>query len=581
MNYKKLQDVLRMCIYLMAIFGVMYLTGRLVYQYIRYAQENQAGEDVGSEKQLQEGKTVGNDEQIQAREYVGDNEWVQISETIENDGENETEAAAGNEKENETEEFAGNEKQNETGEIAGKDKQKDIRVQLLSGNYKSRYHTEVTVTSDTAFQVIWNRADENGETAEAQKKTYEAGACFGVTAAEMGEDDEICIQTGKLYQSEEKGNTGSDQGSSMEDDSSELDRTLRITSFTRADGYPEYCGKLYLYRDENGMILVNELPIETYLYSVVSSEIPSGYPLEAQMAQAVCARTYALKCMGRARESGALADLDDSVSWQVYNNYRSSEISREAVDLTAGEMLETEEALYYSTSCLSEHCEELDTDEAFAAFLKEVPNEEAEYGSPWVRWNTAIDSQTILNNLLQKYDFAADGIDQILVTERSGNGQVQKIKIVCGDRKIEIEGEYQIRNVLSPENTVIRLLDGSEVEQMRMLPSAYFIVDHNESNAVNSAGEDETDNKVEDTDRITGEMDTETEGYDVIHSGYAETESEVLEDSVKVVYISGGGYGHGIGMSQCGAAAMAAAGADYREILEYYYGAELFQGYER
>ena len=31
------------------------------------------------------------------------------------------------------------------------------------------------------------------------------------------------------------------------------------------------------------------------------------------------------------------------------------------------------------------------------------------------------------------------------------------------------------------------------------------------------------------------------------------------------------GYGHGIGMSQWGAAAMAAAGADYTEILKHYY----------
>ena len=31
------------------------------------------------------------------------------------------------------------------------------------------------------------------------------------------------------------------------------------------------------------------------------------------------------------------------------------------------------------------------------------------------------------------------------------------------------------------------------------------------------------------------------------------------------------GYGHGVGMSQAGANAMAASGADYRQILEHYY----------
>ena len=33
----------------------------------------------------------------------------------------------------------------------------------------------------------------------------------------------------------------------------------------------------------------------------------------------------------------------------------------------------------------------------------------------------------------------------------------------------------------------------------------------------------------------------------------------------------GGGYGHGNGMSQCGAAELALKGLDYEEILEYYY----------
>ena len=41
------------------------------------------------------------------------------------------------------------------------------------------------------------------------------------------------------------------------------------------------------------MILVNELPLEEYLYAVVPSEMPASYELEALKAQAVCARSYA------------------------------------------------------------------------------------------------------------------------------------------------------------------------------------------------------------------------------------------------------------------------------------------------
>ena len=59
------------------------------------------------------------------------------------------------------------------------------------------------------------------------------------------------------------------------------------------------------------------------------------------------------------------------------------------------------------------------------------------------------------------------------------------------------------------------------MEGLRLLPSAYFYIDKNENH-----------------------------GWDIF----------------------GGGYGHGEGMSQYGAAAMAADGADYQSILAYYYG---------
>ena len=37
------------------------------------------------------------------------------------------------------------------------------------------------------------------------------------------------------------------------------------------------------------------------------------------------------------------------------------------------------------------------------------------------------------------------------------------------------------------------------------------------------------------------------------------------------ITITGGGYGHGVGMSQNGANWMAQAGKNYREILEFFY----------
>ena len=46
---------------------------------------------------------------------------------------------------------------------------------------------------------------------------------------------------------------------------------------------------------------------------------------------------------------------------------------------------------------------------------------------------------------------------------------------------------------------------------------------------------------------------------------------EVAEVSEGKIVLRGGGFGHGIGMSQYGAKAMAEQGFDYKAIIEYYY----------
>ncbi len=44
-----------------------------------------------------------------------------------------------------------------------------------------------------------------------------------------------------------------------------------------------------------------------------------------------------------------------------------------------------------------------------------------------------------------------------------------------------------------------------------------------------------------------------------------------LTEAHDSIVISGAGWGHGVGMSQCGAYGMASQGFDYKEILKYYY----------
>ena len=251
--------------------------------------------------------------------------------------------------------------------------------------------------------------------------------------------------------------------------------------------------------------------------------------------------------------------MDDSVRYQVYNNIEESRNARRAVGETAGEMLFYDgvpiHAYYYSTSCGSgsderafgstedlpylntrrisheEEEEDLREESAFQDFLKEEHPGDYEKEEAWYRWQYEV-QEIDAAKMAEIMKEAFSEIYDISVEKRleSGLATVLSVKTDTGD--YEVKGEYQIRQVLSQGGEVIRA-DGSAVTTGKLLPSAYLIIS------------------------------VEKKRGNVI--GYT---------------IFGGGYGHGVGMSQNGAADMARAGRKREEILSFFYeGADLVKMY--
>jgi stage II sporulation protein D len=102
------------------------------------------------------------------------------------------------------------------------------------------------------------------------------------------------------------------------------------------------------------LFVLNLLPLETYLLGIVGSEMNPSWPIEALKAQAVAARSYALKRRMMMRAANRPYDLEDSVLSQVY---KGAERIRppviRAVTETRGEVLahrhDLVEALFHST----------------------------------------------------------------------------------------------------------------------------------------------------------------------------------------------------------------------------------------
>jgi len=114
-------------------------------------------------------------------------------------------------------------------------------------------------------------------------------------------------------------------------------------------GVGPFPGRLEVLAEDGELLAVLEVPIETYLRGVVSAEIPSGWPVEVKMAQAIAARSYALAHAG---EPEALFDVRSDTLDQVYRPAVNAGAVA-AVTQTRGQVLVADgalvEAFYHST----------------------------------------------------------------------------------------------------------------------------------------------------------------------------------------------------------------------------------------
>lgn len=344
---------------------------------------------------------------------------------------------------------------------------------------------------------------------------------------------------------------------------------IKIETLKRQCGVPEYRGRIRITKSgENAIHLVNELSLEEYLYSVVPSEMPTGYEEEALKAQAVCARTYAAAQMSGKRLARYGAHVDDSVSFQVYNNQKEDARSIEAVNATKGEIAvyrgKPAGTYFYSSSCGSragtkdvwytkkdvpylpsgteKGNRELSAEKDFRAFIQSE-EESLDAGSAWYRWSAVIPEEKIRESI--EKNLAAriaanstqiqvkqeDGsyrsknistlgeIKNITVKKRGKGGVVTVADMEGSQTSIRVYTEYNIRALLGGTDIVYNRNNGGNVNGLRLLPSGFFYVDRKDNSFT----------------------------------------------------FTGGGYGHGVGMSQNGADALAERGKTYKEILTFYF----------
>ncbi len=297
---------------------------------------------------------------------------------------------------------------------------------------------------------------------------------------------------------------------------------ITVTSIERQCGNPIYYGKLEIIKNGEKLNLINELPLEKYLEAVVPSEMPASYEPQALCAQAVCARTYAWKHMQEKGIDGYNADVDDSVNYQVYGNVFPEASTDQAVKNTCGQIMmkdgEPVEAYYFSTSAGITSTDEIWGARKAAAYLKSVVCD-FDRDSPWRSWKTVLPWQKLQEQVRILFEDDSE-LMTVETVKKNESGAVISLQVTTKKESYEINQEYSIRKFLSPEGCMITEKDGTKIEGGTLLPSAYFTL--------------------------------------------KQKKEEGLE-------ITGGGYGHGVGMSQNGADKMAEQGYTWEEILEYFF----------
>ena len=336
-------------------------------------------------------------------------------------------------------------------------------------------------------------------------------------------------------------------------------------------GQKRYEGKLKIFIGDDDISVVNILGVENYLSSVVGSEMPSKWPMEALKAQAIASRTYALKQKGN-----SLFDIDSTQRNQVYNGLESrTHKTTKAVRSTRSLVLTYKNklinAVFHSSSAgMTENSQDVWGNEF--PYLSSV--KDFDKNNPKLRWQ-----KRFSNEQLQKLFPGIGQIKQIEILNITNTGRVKNVKIQ-GDYGWYQYSGTDIRKKLNLKSTFVR----------------FELIEDNETESDNENSKKLSTSIVEDKP-ITYLVKEGDNLFDIAYRFNVNFNEIVTLNSIqdpstininqklliprspdnnvlskeKILVVSGYGSGHGVGMSQWGAKYMATKGATAEEILKHFY----------
>jgi stage II sporulation protein D len=285
-----------------------------------------------------------------------------------------------------------------------------------------------------------------------------------------------------------------------------------------------YRGLIKALPDGEVVQIIDIIYLEDYLCGVVPPEIGprSENEMEAVKAQAVAARTYAISHLQQ--YPGQPYDMRSSIMDQVYGGMAvENRMVNQAIAETAGMAIMYESDFvqaYYHSTCggLTDDVEKV-WDRAELPYLKSVADSGACSWSKYYTWTEEF-TEKQLRGRLEQYlssdrgrDLRLAPITDIKILGKTPGGRVARMMVRTDD------------DVYRFSKDRIRWVVGRTSNPDLILPSDRFDVD----------------------------LTRRSDGY------------------ISHVTFRGRGYGHGVGMCQCGAIGMAREGRTFDQIINHYY----------
>lgn len=349
----------------------------------------------------------------------------------------------------------------------------------------------------------------------------------------------------------------------------------------------------YLSFGVSGSLLtaINVIDVDDYLYGVLPVEMSVSYSEEALKSQAVAARSYAMTKLGS--HAGGNYSACDTVHCQVYAGYNvENPKTNSAVDSTQGEILiyngKPIQAFFFASSGgYTDNSEDVWVEAV--PYLRAVPEIAVEENATWTREYTSEQISSMVGGV--------GIVEDIVITKLATGGRIQEIQVLGSDGVRTID-KNSIRSVFSDLPSKMFNINGlgGTIGQYNGIynssGSAFIQGGNNDDFLYVAASQGITIKADGDLAHLNGKVvEVEYEGVttDLVPSSgaftpvdmpdYAQNVNgyEIQDVSISTANEEGGylfegaGNGHGIGMSQKGAEAMAKLGYTYDQILTHYY----------